>query len=221
VVDVAVTTRKGTSATSLADRFSYEPAVTKVEPNRGPQAGGTLVTITGSGFTGATEVKFGLTKASSFTVNSPTSITAVTPAGTGAVDVTVTTLGGTSAIGMADEFGYESTDQFPPTFAGLKSAYMCFPGPTIPETAAVHLGWEAATDDVTPSSEITYNVYQATTSGGENYSTATYTTAPGATEFETPPLLTSETHFFVVRARDKAGLEDSNTVEKRAENLCV
>jgi hypothetical protein len=42
-----------------------------------------------------------------------------------------------------------------------------------------------------------------------------------AREFETPPLLTSESYFFVVRARDKAGLEDSNTVEKRAENLCV
>jgi hypothetical protein len=177
--------------------------------------------ITGSGFRRVTAVTFGSTNASSFTVSSETSITAVSPAGSGVVDVAVTTRKGTSATSLADHFSYEPTGPIPPTFAGLKSAYVCFPGPTIPETAAVHLGWEAATDAVTPSSEITYNVYQATSSGGENYSTPTYTTAPGGIEFETPQLPTSETHFFVVRARDKAGLEDSNTVEKRAENLCV
>ena len=70
------------------------PIVTSVSPCTGSTSGGTSVTITGSNFTGVTGVKFGTTPASSYTVTSSTSITAVAPAGsTGAVDVTVTTGG--------------------------------------------------------------------------------------------------------------------------------
>ena len=68
--------------------------------------GGTSVTITGTGFTGATAVKFGANNATGFTVNSATSITATSPAGAGTVDVTVTTAGGTSAASAADQFTY-------------------------------------------------------------------------------------------------------------------
>ncbi|WP_295808187.1 cadherin-like beta sandwich domain-containing protein [uncultured Nitratireductor sp.] len=73
------------------------PSITNISPNNGPAAGGTSVTITGTNFTGATAVTFGGTAAASFTVNSSTTISAVTPAGTaGAVDVAVTTPGGTN-----------------------------------------------------------------------------------------------------------------------------
>ncbi|MYS23010.1 hypothetical protein GTW78_23280, partial [Streptomyces sp. SID4948] len=57
---------------------------------------GTTVTLTGSGFTGVTAVTFGGMPASSFTVNSSTGITAVAPAGSGTVQIVVTTTGGTS-----------------------------------------------------------------------------------------------------------------------------
>jgi alpha-tubulin suppressor-like RCC1 family protein len=111
VVDVTVTNPWGTSTTSAADQFSYEPppAVTEVEPNHGPAAGGTSVTITGASFTGASAVKFGSTSATSFKVNSDSSITTVSPAGTGTVDVTVTTPSGTSATSAADRFTYGPT----------------------------------------------------------------------------------------------------------------
>src|SRR5207245_2599382 len=79
------------------------PTVTKVEPNSGPVAGGTSVTITGTNLTGATAVKFGSTSASVFTVNSATSIIATSPPGVGIVDVTVTTPGGTSPNTPADQ----------------------------------------------------------------------------------------------------------------------
>lgn len=84
------------------------PVVTGVSPASGPLAGGTSVTITGSGFTGATAVKFGSAAASSFTVNSDASITAAAPAavGVGPVDVTVTTPSGTSATRSADQYAY-------------------------------------------------------------------------------------------------------------------
>ncbi|MEV0537913.1 IPT/TIG domain-containing protein, partial [Kitasatospora sp. NPDC050463] len=56
----------------------------------------TSVTLQGSGFTGATAVKFGTVNATSFTVVSAAQITATAPAGSGTVQVTVTTPAGTS-----------------------------------------------------------------------------------------------------------------------------
>jgi alpha-tubulin suppressor-like RCC1 family protein len=82
------------------------PQVVRVEPNTGVKEGGTSVAITGFNFTGATAVKFGSTNATSFTVNSDTSITAVSPAGTGAVDVIVATPEGTSYTSPRDTFRY-------------------------------------------------------------------------------------------------------------------
>jgi hypothetical protein len=106
IVDVTVTSPRGTSPTSLADQFSYLPTVKKVTPNSGSEAGGTKVTIAGSNLTGATEVKFGASAATNVTVKSATSMTAVSPPGVGVVDVTVTTPGGTSAITTADHYTY-------------------------------------------------------------------------------------------------------------------
>jgi alpha-tubulin suppressor-like RCC1 family protein len=111
VVDVTVTTPVSTSATSAADKFSYlpPPAVTKLKPNKGPASGGTTVTITGTALTGASAVNFGANAASSFTVDSATSITAVSPPGTsGAADVSVTTASGTSPASTHDLFKYEA-----------------------------------------------------------------------------------------------------------------
>jgi hypothetical protein len=82
------------------------PTVTGVNPSSGPTGGGTSVTITGTGFTGATAVKFGSTAASAFTPVSATEITATSPAGSGTVDVTVATPFGTSSTSSSDEFRY-------------------------------------------------------------------------------------------------------------------
>ncbi|WP_435244075.1 IPT/TIG domain-containing protein [Streptomyces sioyaensis] len=71
------------------------PVVTGVSPNQGAPGGNTDVTITGSGFTGATLVRFGPTP-TNFVLVSDTQITARTPAGTGTVMVTVTAPTGTS-----------------------------------------------------------------------------------------------------------------------------
>jgi hypothetical protein len=110
-VDVAVTTPNGTSASSPADQFSYEPVptVTAVAADAGPVSGGTSVDITGTGFiAGATSVSFGTGHAASVTVNSPTSLTVKSPsASAGTVDVTVTTAGGSSFTGTADQFTYD------------------------------------------------------------------------------------------------------------------
>jgi Cellulase (glycosyl hydrolase family 5)/IPT/TIG domain len=85
---------------------STSPTVTSVSPNSGLPAGGASVTISGSNVSGATGVKFGTTAATTFTVNSATQITATSPAGSGTVDVLVTTPAGTSAASIADHFAY-------------------------------------------------------------------------------------------------------------------
>jgi hypothetical protein len=107
-VDVTVTNPGGSSPTVAADLFSYTPAptVTNVSPAVGPEAGGTVVTITGTDLAHATGVTFDGVAATTFTVVSGTTITATSPAGSGAVDITVTTPGGTSATGTSDEFLY-------------------------------------------------------------------------------------------------------------------
>jgi large repetitive protein len=84
------------------------PTVTGVSPTSGPQTGGTSVTIIGSFFTGATAINFGRTPAASFIIINDTSATATDPAGTGTVDVTVTTPNGTSATSPADQFTYSA-----------------------------------------------------------------------------------------------------------------
>ncbi|WP_459549879.1 beta strand repeat-containing protein [Nocardia sp. X0981] len=94
-VPVTVTTAGGTT-NSLAYTYVALPTLTSVVPSSGPAAGGTTVVLTGTGLAGATAVNFGATPATSFTVDSPTQITAVAPAGAGTVAVTVTTAGGTS-----------------------------------------------------------------------------------------------------------------------------
>ncbi len=82
------------------------PTITGLAPNSGSIAGGTQVTISGTDFTGATEVTFdGLPV--SFTLQNDTTMIAPAPAhAAGTVDVAVTTAGGTSANTADDDFTY-------------------------------------------------------------------------------------------------------------------
>jgi hypothetical protein len=74
------------------------PTVTGLSPNHGPAAGGNTVTIEGTEFTGATEVKFGF-KPASFTVLNSTEVTATAPGDEANefVEVVVTTPAGSSS----------------------------------------------------------------------------------------------------------------------------
>jgi prepilin-type processing-associated H-X9-DG protein len=101
---ITVTTPGGTSAPAS---YTYQSAVSSISPKSGPITGGTTVTITGVGFTGATAVSFGTTPAASFTVNSDTSITAVTPpVAAGPVNIIITASGSGSTLTTSDEFTF-------------------------------------------------------------------------------------------------------------------
>jgi LPXTG-motif cell wall-anchored protein len=129
------------------------PAVSAVSPASGPQAGGTSVTISGHAFTTATGVDFGTTPASSFTVNDDGSITAVAPAGTDTVDVTVTTaVGGTSATRAADRFGYAAPVVVPPITTITPSA------PALDVPSGLHSGdvYTFTASHLTPGAQVEF-----------------------------------------------------------------
>jgi hypothetical protein len=95
-------------ATSTINRVA-PPAVTSVSPKSGPLGGGKTVTIKGSGFTGASAVKFGSTNATALTVVSDTKITVHSPGeSAGTVNVKVTASGATSATSSHSEYTYQS-----------------------------------------------------------------------------------------------------------------
>lgn len=75
------------------------PTIHAVNPAQAPHATATQVTITGAGFTSTQAVKFGASTAQ-FTVNADGKITATTPvmAAAGAVQLTVTSKGGSASI---------------------------------------------------------------------------------------------------------------------------
>ena len=115
LVDVIVQTAGVSSASSASDQFCYgsPPAVTAVNPQSGPAPGGAAVTVSGSGFTGATLVGFGGRPAGTFTVTSDTEIAVTSPpALPGTADIVVVTPAGSSPLTAADQY----TSTMPPQF---------------------------------------------------------------------------------------------------------
>jgi len=93
----------------LSAEVQPTPVISSIAPDFGPVAGGTTVTITGTDLASASAVKFGDLPAASFKAESETKITAVAPpsAKVVGVDVTATTIAGTSATTKDDRFFYE------------------------------------------------------------------------------------------------------------------
>jgi hypothetical protein len=88
----------GSVVATSPKRFGVKPTISSFTP-----AGGTVgsqVTITGTGFAGATIVKFG-TVSATFTIDSPTQITAVVPPGATKGKIHVLTAGGDAASSTA------------------------------------------------------------------------------------------------------------------------
>ncbi|MGP0049012.1 MAG: IPT/TIG domain-containing protein, partial [Solirubrobacteraceae bacterium] len=157
------------------------PVVSAVSPAAGPVTGDTTVTITGSGLSNATAVRFG-SVAASYVVNSDTSITATSPAGSaGSVDVTVVTAGGTSQTSAVDKFTYVAAPTVShvspsagPTGGGTG---VTITGTNLTGATAVRFGLTAATTfAVTSATSIT-----ATSPAGSAGSVDVTVTTPGGT----------------------------------------
>ena len=126
-VTVTVTTPAGTSQATAVGHYTYTaapPTVTGISPDGGSTAGGTTVSITGTGLAsnivsttgtglgGATRVTFGGV-AARITADSNTQVTVTSPPGTGTVTVTVTTPAGTSQATAVGHYTYTARPKRP------------------------------------------------------------------------------------------------------------
>ncbi len=96
----------GTSYGEDETFITASPSVSAVQPTSGPLGGEEPVQVSGTALEGAISVDFGATPAASFRVDSPSTITATPQAGSGTVDVTVTTPAGTSDATSSDRFTF-------------------------------------------------------------------------------------------------------------------
>jgi IPT/TIG domain len=178
------------------------PVVNSVTPSRGAPSGGTTVTITGTGFSGAAAVRFGSRLAASFTVGSATRITAVTPAGTGTVRVTVTTSEGTSTQNVT--FSYV-TAAVPVLTGVVPGSGPTSGGTTVTLTGTDLSGVTAVSFGSTPAASFTVGSdtrITAVSPAGSAGAVAVTVTSPGGTSpvspsafffYAAPPTLTGIT----------------------------
>jgi len=111
------------SATSIVTLSAALPVISSISPSGGPVAGGTVVTVTGSGFTGTSGVSFAGTSAVRFTVIDDRHLSFVTPAmPAGSYPLAITNKAGvgySSANGIL--FTYSATAGIQPVAATISS----------------------------------------------------------------------------------------------------
>ena len=181
-VSIAVVTPGGSSPLNANTIFTYvgPPNVSSISPGTGPS--GTVVTLTGGNFSDATAVQFGTANAVWYNVKNDSTILAKAPAGTGTVDITVTTAYGTSSTSSADQFTY--LVPVPPTVTSLLPTSGPVPGGTsVTITGTNFTGATAVTFGVTAATSVTVNSatsITATSPAGTGTVDVTVTT-PGGT----------------------------------------
>ncbi len=208
--NVVVTTPNG-SATAVG-AFTYTanaPTITTVVPNSGPVSGGTLITITGTNFTGATSVTIGGIAATSFSVVTASQITAVTPVGTvGAKDVAVTTAGGTATLPGGFIYyasGPSITSITPNVGTTDGGTSVTITGTNLLTTTSVSFGTTLATGVVVISSTQVNAVTPANFAGGIVDVTLTFSSGPPVTRLAGYTYVTSLILSFAPTSGPNAG----------------
>jgi len=153
----------------------HKPVVTAVRPTAGPRSGGNTVTIAGKNFRRSgkclvKKVMFGSRRATHVHVKRATSITVTVPAGTGTVNVRVTTLAGTSARVSADKYTYVAPAA---KYIVTSSSYAPVAG------TAVAISAQLASASNSPVHGSGVEVTWSTTGAGGSFSSATSTTNAG------------------------------------------
>jgi hypothetical protein len=153
---ISVTTPGGAAASSSSFTVTSPPTISTFTPTSGLV--GTSVSITGSGFTGATSVNFNGT-AASYTVNSPTSITTTVPSAATSGPLSVTTPDGTGVSdGSFTVISAPTITSFTPSH-GSAGRQVTIYGSNFVEVSKVELGTiAAAAFTVNSSTQITVTV---------------------------------------------------------------
>ena len=108
-----------------------------------------------------------------------------------------------------------------PSLSGKETAAPAFGGCTdATQTGAstVRVQWKPVTDDVTPPSAIAYDVWYATAPGKEDFASPPITFTGGSSGVVSG-LKAGTLYYFVCRARNLSGLDDTNTVEQSATTI--
>ena len=231
-VTVTVTNSDAQSG-SLTNGYTYRnpaPTVTSITPNTGTTAGGTSVTITGTGFTAGATVSLGGTAATAVNVVSSTSITATTPAhAAGAVSVVVTNSDAQSGT-LTNGYTYTtSTGGGPITFVQVKSAtpqtnsasvavtYQV--AQTLGNLNIVAVGWNDTTSTVTGVTDSQNNTYVLAIgpTTGTGLRQSIYYAKNIAAGSNTVTVTFSQAAAFVdIRALEYSGLDTANPLDQTA-----
>jgi hypothetical protein len=165
------------------------PIINSFTPTSG--GNGTSITITGTNLTGATAVNFGGIAASSFTVNSATSITAVV--GTGASgNVSVTTPGGTASIAGFAFIPPPTITSFGPS-SGAIGTSITITGTNFTGATAVNFGGVSASSFTVNSATTITAVVGTGASGNVNVTTPGGTASMSGFTFIPIPTISSFT----------------------------
>jgi hypothetical protein len=229
-VTVTVTNSDAQSG-SLASGYTYRnpaPTVTSITPNTGTSAGGTSVTIAGTGFTAGATVSLGGTAATAVNVVSSTSITATTPAhAAGAVNVVVTNTDTQSGT-LTNGYTYStSTGGGPITFVQVNSATpqtnsasvaVTYPvAQTLGNLNIVAVGWNDTTSTVTGITDTRGNTYTLAIgpTTGTGLRQSIYFAKNIAAGTNTVTVTFSQAAAFVdVRVLEYSGLDTANPLDK-------
>jgi IPT/TIG domain len=181
---ISVTTAGGT-ATSGANYTvtTPMPTISSLSPSSGKV--GTSVTVGGTNLTGATSVKFGGTSAT-YSVNSPTNISATVPAGATSGKVTVTTAGGAAASSSNFTVIPTPTVSGSSPAAGPVGASVTISGTNLTGATRVTFSGVSASYSVSSSTQVkatvptgaTTGVIAVTTPGGTATSSSNFTVTP-------------------------------------------
>ncbi|MEY4065170.1 MAG: hypothetical protein RIR26_1378, partial [Pseudomonadota bacterium] len=98
-----------------------------------------------------------------------------------------------------------NTGETPPVFMGLKTATLM--------RSKGELRWEPAEDDETPTSSIVYRVYRRDEAGSFNFRSPLFQLSGGLLSYTDVSVNTNYAYYYVVRAVDEQGFEDTNTNE--------
>ncbi len=230
-VTVTVTNSDAQSG-SLTNGYTYRaaPTVTSITPNTGTTAGGTSVTIAGTGFVAGATVSLGGTAATTVNVVSSTSITATTPAhAAGAVTVVVTNTDAQSGT-LTNGYTYTtSTGGGPITFVQVKAATpqtnsasvaVTYPvAQTLGNLNIVAVGWNDTTSTVTGVTDSQNNTYVLAIgpTTGTGLRQSIYYAKNIAAGTNTVTVTFSQAAVFVdVRVLEYSGLDTVNPFDKAA-----
>jgi uncharacterized repeat protein (TIGR03803 family) len=178
-----VTVVRSSGNLNSVQQFKVTPTISSISPTSGPI--GTVVTITGTGLIQTTKVTIGGVKATTFTVNSDSSVSATVPSACKTGKITVTTSGGSITSSSAFNVTPTITSFSPST--GKVGTVVTITSTGLTQTTKVTFGGVAATTftvksdtqvtTTVPTGAITGKIVITTTRGTAT-SSGTFTVTP-------------------------------------------